>query len=126
MQAKACRQAGLQGVTPYVLRHTGATLLAAAGVPMRQVAGMLGHSTQKVTERYAKHRAEFLLEAAETLENLFGEKARSPVLSKRSPKLPAKAHSPAITHGPRQRATPCHSSSKRLKSLENVEPTDVV
>lgn len=68
----ACRRAGLAGVTPYTLRHTGATLLAAQGVSMRQIAGMLGHSTQRTTERYAKHAPEFLQDAAAKLETLFG------------------------------------------------------
>lgn len=67
----ACHEAGLSGVTPYILRHTGATLLAANGVPMRQIAGMLGHTTQKVTELYAKHAPEFLQEAADKIESLF-------------------------------------------------------
>lgn len=70
--AAACQRAGLTEVTPYVLRHTGATLLAAAGVPMRQISGMLGHASERSTEIYAKHRPEFLLDAASTLERLFG------------------------------------------------------
>ncbi|MGE0251948.1 MAG: tyrosine-type recombinase/integrase [Dongiaceae bacterium] len=70
--ASTVKRAGLHGVTPYTLRHTGATLLAAHGVPMRQIAGMLGHTTEEVTERYAKHRPEFLKEAADGLDRLFG------------------------------------------------------
>lgn len=71
--ATAARRAGLDGLYPYVLRHTGATLLAAAGVPLRQISGMLGHSEQKTTELYAKHRPDYLLEASETLDALFGD-----------------------------------------------------
>lgn len=78
----ACRRAGLTGVTPYTLRHTGATLLAAQGVSMRQIAGMLGHSTQRTTERYAKHAPEFLQDAAAKLETLFGSLADSSVMPK--------------------------------------------
>ncbi len=71
--ATAVRKAGLPPEsTPYVLRHTGATLLAAAGVPMHQIASMLGHTTQHTTEIYAKRRPEFLLEAVGTLDGLFG------------------------------------------------------
>ena len=73
--ATACRNAGLDGVTPYVLRHTGATLLAAAGVPMRQIAGMLGHTVQKTTEIYAKHHPDFMGEASSALDRLFGNVA---------------------------------------------------
>ncbi|MCA9304903.1 MAG: site-specific integrase [Phycisphaerales bacterium] len=70
---KARKRAGLgSDVTPYVLRHTGATLLAAAGIPLRQVAGMLGHSELRTTEMYAKHSPRFLRDAAEMLDDLFG------------------------------------------------------
>jgi integrase len=69
--ARAANRAGLPGITPYVLRHTGATLLAAAGVPMHQIASMMGHTTQRMTEVYAKRRPEFLKEAVTTLEGLF-------------------------------------------------------
>lgn len=69
----ACKRAELIDVTPYTLRHTGATLLAASGVPMRQIAGMLGHTTQKTTELYAKHSPDFLAEASEMLDGLFPE-----------------------------------------------------
>lgn len=69
--ARAANRAGLSGATPYILRHTGATLLSAAGVPMQQIASMLGHTTQRTTEIYAKRRPEFLSEAAGTLETLF-------------------------------------------------------
>lgn len=69
----ACERAGIEDCTPYTLRHTGATLMAAAGVPLRQIAGMLGHSEQRTTEIYAKHHPDFLLDAARTIETLFGE-----------------------------------------------------
>ncbi|MGP1346166.1 MAG: tyrosine-type recombinase/integrase [Phycisphaerales bacterium] len=71
--ATACRRAGLEEVTPYTLRHTGATLMAASGVPLRQIAGMLGHSESRTTEIYAKHHPDFLMEASRALETLFGE-----------------------------------------------------
>jgi len=67
----ACRRAGLEDVTQYTLRHTGATLLAAAGVPMRQIAGMMGHTTQRITELYAKHSPDFLQDAARALDRIF-------------------------------------------------------
>lgn len=69
---RIAKRAGLSGVTPYALRHTGATLLAGAGVPMRQIAGMMGHSDSRVTETYyAKHRPEYLQEAATALDSLY-------------------------------------------------------
>jgi integrase len=86
--AQAAASAGLKGVTPYTLRHTGATLLAAAGIPMRQIAGMLGHSTQRMTEAYAKHRPEFQAEAVAKLDELFrppGQPICAPVRANRAP-----------------------------------------
>lgn len=69
---KACRRAGLVGVSPVTLRHSGATLAAAAGVPMRQISGMLGHTTTKTTEAiYAKHHPDFLKDAANALDEIF-------------------------------------------------------
>jgi hypothetical protein len=38
---------------------------------MRQIAGMLGHTTQRTTELYAKHAPEFLYEAASALDHMF-------------------------------------------------------
>lgn len=68
----ACKRAAIRNATPGVLRHTGATLLAAAGVSLREVSGMLGHTTSRITEEvYAKRRPEFLAEAARTLDRLF-------------------------------------------------------
>lgn len=54
--AAAVRRAGLVGVTPHTLRHTAATWMAQAGVPLRDVAGVLGHRDTRTTERvYAHH-----------------------------------------------------------------------
>lgn len=69
---RACESAGLSDVSPYTLRHTGATLMAAKGVRMREIAGMLGHSQERTTELYAKHHPDFLSSAADTLDALFG------------------------------------------------------
>lgn len=89
--ATTARRAGLPGITPYVLRHTGATLLAASGVPLRQIAGMLGHSEQKTTEVYAKHRPEYLLDAAAALDAMFGAGVKAASESGPKDSLEAKA-----------------------------------
>lgn len=66
--ATACRQAGLEGVTPHVLRHSVATWLDEAGTDLRRVAGVLGHSDSRTTERvYVHRRAELLREAVNQL-----------------------------------------------------------
>jgi site-specific recombinase XerD len=49
----ACRRAGLREVRWHDLRHTFASQLVTAGVPLRHVQGWLGHSTMMMTMRYS-------------------------------------------------------------------------
>lgn len=49
----ACRRAGIEDFHPHDLRHTCAAWLVSAGVPLPEVRDLLGHSTVKMTERYA-------------------------------------------------------------------------
>ena len=55
-------------VVPYSLRHTYASWLVQAGVPLYTVAELLGHSTTEVTKRYA-HLAPDNLKAAISIFN---------------------------------------------------------
>jgi len=48
----ALKLAGLQHGRQHDLRHTFTTWLISAGVPIDEVAGLLGHTTTWVTERY--------------------------------------------------------------------------
>lgn len=67
--ASAVEQAGLSGVTPHVLRHTAASLMAESGRPMSEIAAVLGHSDSVITERvYAKYGPLYLREATDALE----------------------------------------------------------
>lgn len=66
--AAACRRAGLLGVTPHVLRHTGATWAVMEGVPLAQVARMLGDTEAVVEKVYAKHAPDFLTAVASALQ----------------------------------------------------------
>ena len=50
---KACRTAGLEGITWHTFRHTFATRLTGAGVDLVTVKELLGHSSVAVTTRYA-------------------------------------------------------------------------
>jgi integrase len=64
----AARRAGLPGVTLHILRHTAATWMAMAGIPMAEIARVLGHSDSRITERvYAKHSPEYLRRAIDAL-----------------------------------------------------------
>lgn len=51
--ATACKRAGLTDFRFHDLRHTCAAWLVQAGVPLTEVRDVLGHSTVKMTERYA-------------------------------------------------------------------------
>jgi integrase len=64
----AARRAQLPGVTPHVLRHTAATWMVTAGVPIEVVAIFLGHTNPAVTFRvYAKYVPGYLRGAAAAL-----------------------------------------------------------
>lgn len=50
------RRLGLPRVTTHDLRHSAATILFAAGVPLEVIADILGHSTSRVTADLYRHR----------------------------------------------------------------------
>lgn len=63
----ACDRAGLVDVTPHILRHTAATWMVMEGVPLAEVARVLG-DTEATTERvYAKHAPGYLTRATSAL-----------------------------------------------------------
>jgi integrase len=63
----ACRLAGLEGVTPHVLRHSSATWLMQKGVDAWQTAGFLGMSLITLNRTYGHHHPEWQEDAAEAL-----------------------------------------------------------
>nr|WP_321524870.1 site-specific integrase [uncultured Cohaesibacter sp.] len=66
---KAVQDAGLENVSPHVLRHSAAVHLAAAGVPMQKIAQYLGHSNTAVTEHvYARYAPDHLREESSILD----------------------------------------------------------
>ena len=64
------RSCGVQDVNLHILRHTCASRLLAAGVDLYTVKEWLGHSSVKVTERYAHLEQGRLERAAELLANV--------------------------------------------------------
>lgn len=65
----AAQRAGLEGVTPHVLRHTAAVWMAEAGVPMAEIAQVLGHEDSRITERvYSRFSPGHLARAVQHLE----------------------------------------------------------
>jgi site-specific recombinase XerD len=49
----AQRAAGLRRITWHELRHSYASILVSGGAPLALIRGLLGHSSVKMTERYA-------------------------------------------------------------------------
>lgn len=66
---RSCERAGLgREVTPHVLRHSVARLMAESGVPMAEISQFLGHSSLKQTEStYARYSPGYLRRAADVL-----------------------------------------------------------
>ena len=65
----ACERSNIKGLRFHDLRHTCATRLVEAGVPLHTVSKLLGHSTIRMTERYSQPE-ESLKGAVEILEKL--------------------------------------------------------
>jgi integrase len=64
--ARASRAAGLPaGLRIHDLRHSFASVLANAGIPLNEIGTMLGHSQLSTTQRYAHHAPQRLLATAE-------------------------------------------------------------
>jgi len=67
--ASACRQADIEDFTPHDLRHTCAAWLVSSGkVTLPEVRDLLGHSTIRMTERYAHLAPERVRAAVEVLD----------------------------------------------------------
>jgi integrase len=65
----ACKRAGISDFRMHDMRHTCAAWLVSSGVSLIEVRDLLGHSTIKMTERYAHLAPENLRKAVRTLEN---------------------------------------------------------
>jgi integrase len=61
---KIVAAAGLEGVTRHTLRHTRATWMAQAGVPLWEAAGFLGMTVKTLEQVYAHHSPTFQERAA--------------------------------------------------------------
>jgi integrase len=59
----ACKDAGLEDVTPHTLRHTCGTWLAQQSVALDKIGAWLGHSDARTTQLYAHHHPDYMEEA---------------------------------------------------------------
>jgi integrase len=65
--------AGLQGVTPYTLRHTAASLMAQDGRPIEHIADVLGHDGIRMARLvYVHATAPSVDTAVESMERMLG------------------------------------------------------
>lgn len=65
---RAAERAGMPDVTAHTLRHTAATWMVQAGVPIPKVAAFLGHRDSRTTERvYGHHAPEYLSEGSDAI-----------------------------------------------------------
>lgn len=66
---KAAEAAGLDGITPHDLRRSAARVMIEKGVPIEEVAQLLGHSDHKITySTYARFSPIYLKKAVKALE----------------------------------------------------------
>jgi integrase len=73
----ACRRAGVAGFRFHDLRHTAASHMVMAGVPVKVVGEILGHTTVSMTERYSHLLPEHKLRAVEMLPDWTGRAPRA-------------------------------------------------
>lgn len=67
--ARTVKDAGLEDVTPHVLRHTAGVHMAAGGLPMHKISQYLGHTNTATTEKvYARFAPDHMRDAAEILD----------------------------------------------------------
>jgi len=71
----------LQKTTIHTLRHTAASWMAQAGVPIIKIAGILGHSIARTTARYAHMNPEHLKEGTDVISSILATVKRPPVNS---------------------------------------------
>jgi len=80
---KIYRKCGIQNANIHTLRHSFASHLVMAGVDIRSVQELLGHSTIRVTERYSHLCPTHLSKAVNSIN--METKSRYPAISPKSP-----------------------------------------
>lgn len=60
---RVCRVAGLEDVSPHVLRHTWASQASMHGVPLTEISRVLGNTLAVCEKVYAKYQPEYLVSA---------------------------------------------------------------
>ena len=72
--AKAVQKANLENVIPHTLRHTAATWMAMAGVPIDKISRMLGHTNIQTTIKiYIKFQPDYLREPVDSIDPIMSK-----------------------------------------------------
>ena len=58
-------------LTPHILRHTGASILATNGVDLIKIAELMGDSTETVRKHYAKFHPTYMEDATKKLAEIY-------------------------------------------------------
>ena len=69
---KVAKEAKMEWVTPHVLRHTGATIMAMRGASMYEIAQIMGDTVTTVSTHYLKYCPEHLKGALGKLDEAYG------------------------------------------------------
>lgn len=75
---RLCAAAGIADVTPHTLRHTFASVAADLGFSELTIAGLLGHATQGVTQRYVHVDKALVVAADQVSAHISGLLGREP------------------------------------------------
>jgi integrase len=67
-----CRQAHVRELSPNEFRHSAATLLIEADVPIHQVADMLGHKDTRMLAKHYRHKRG-VVDVTDGQERMLGE-----------------------------------------------------
>ncbi len=68
------KKAGLDGWTPNELRHSAASLMSDAGMPIEQVADQLGHKDLRMLQRHYRHRIRPTVDGGTVLGDVLGRR----------------------------------------------------
>ena len=70
---RACKLAGIEGAVPHTMRHSVASNLISAGLPILEVSRLLGHSSTTITERvYMKLAPDYTRNASDAMAKILG------------------------------------------------------
>jgi integrase len=64
---RACKEAGIEDCSPHVLRHTSASHMVMASVPLAEIARTLGDSEAMIEKVYGHHSPDYQKRATDAL-----------------------------------------------------------